>query len=334
MFECSGRGPGELNMGKKGKSKVLQIVEYLGFHIAVTIARSLPVKVLRAICAFLGYALYTAMPRRREIALQNVKIAFGDKMSGKEIKELARRSCKGFFLTTVEIIRSPIRFEGGRAIRDGRYRTEHLEHLFQKAKTIHDQAGGCVFVTPHLGNWELLPYVCALIDIPLGIVFRPLDNPYLERAILSTRITCGHLMIPKKNAMFSLERILRQGKSVALLPDQSTNRGLRVKFFAEYATVTPTPALLAIKHRRPVVVVAACRTNDPYFFEGFVSDPIWPDQHTADERSEIVRITREINLKMEEVIRRYPEQYLWMHNRWKVSDKKPLFGNRNSHPER
>jgi KDO2-lipid IV(A) lauroyltransferase len=197
---------------------------------------------------------------------------------------------------------------------------------------IHDQAGGCIFVTPHLGNWELLPYVCALIGIPLGIVFRSFDNPYLERAVLSSRITCGHLMIPKKNAMFSLERILRKGKSVALLPDQSTNRGLRVKFFGEFATVTPTPALLAIRHGRPVVVVAACRTDDPYFFEGFVSDPIWPDPHTADERSEIVRITSEINLKMEEVIRRYPEQYLWMHNRWKASDRKPIFGNKNGDP--
>jgi KDO2-lipid IV(A) lauroyltransferase len=320
-------------MGKRAKSKAFQIVEYLGFHAAVTIARSLPVRALRAICAVLGYMLYTAMPRRREIALQNIRIAFGDKLSGKEISELARRSCKVFFLMAVEIIRSPIRFEGGRAVRDGRYKTEHLEHLFQKAKMIHDETGGCIFVTPHLGNWELLPYVCALIGIPLGIVFRSFDNPYLERAVLSSRITCGHLMIPKKNAMFSLERILRKGKSVALLPDQSTNRGLRVKFFGEFATVTPTPALLAIRHGRPVVVVAACRTNDPYFFEGFVSDPIWPDPHTADERSEIVRITREINLKMEDVIRRYPEQYLWMHNRWKASDRKPIFGNKNGDPE-
>ena len=332
MLKRSGRGPGALNMGKRAKSKAIQIVEYLGFHAAVTIARSLPVKALRAICAVLGYVLYTAMPRRREIALQNIRIAFGDKMSGKEISELARQSCKVFFLMAIEIIRSPIRFEGDRAVRDGRYKTEHLEHLFQKAKMIHDQTGGCIFVTPHLGNWELLPYVCALIGIPLGIVFRSFDNPYLERAVLSSRITCGHLMIPKKNAMFSLERILRKGKSVALLPDQSTNRGLRVKFFGEFATVTPTPALLAIRHGRPVVVVAACRTNDPYFFEGFVSDPIWPDPHTADERSEIVRITREINLKMEEVIRRYPEQYLWMHNRWKASDRKPIFGNKNGDP--
>ncbi|MGA2732406.1 MAG: lysophospholipid acyltransferase family protein [Syntrophobacteraceae bacterium] len=332
MLERSGRGPGALKMGKKGKGKTFQIVEYLAFYTTVAIARSLSLGVLRVICGFLGYLLYAAIPRRRKIALQNIKIAFGDKMSEKEIRELARLSCKAFLLTAVEMIKSPFRLEGARIIRDRHYKTEHLEHLFQKAKMIHDEAGGCIFVTPHLGNWELMPYVSALIGIPLAIVIRPLDNPYLERAIFSSRITSGHFMIPKKNAMFLLERMLRKGKSVGMLPDQKTSRGLRVKFFGENATVTPIPAMLAIRYGRPVVVVAACRTNDPYFFEGFVSDPIWPDPHSADERSEMVRITGEINLKMEEIIRRYPEQYLWMHNRWKASDRKPIFVNKNSDP--
>ncbi len=332
MLECSGRGSGSLNMGKKRRSKAFQIVEYLAFYVTVAIARSLPIRALRVICGFLGYALYATIPRRRKIAVQNIKMAFGDNMSEKEIRELARSSCKAFLLTAVEIIRSPFRLDGAGIIRDRRYKTEHLEHMFQKAKMIHDEAGGCIFVTPHLGNWELMPYVSALIGIPLAIVIRPLDNPYLERAIFSSRISSGHFMIPKKNAMFSLERMLRKGKSIGMLPDQKTSRGLRVKFFGESATVTPVPAMLAIRHGRPVVVVAACRTKDPYFFEGFISDPIWPDPHNTDEHSEILRITVEINLKMEEVIRRFPEQYLWMHNRWKASDRKPIFRNKNGDP--
>lgn len=323
----SGRGLRALKMGKIRKTKAYHILEYLGFTITVTIARSLPIKVLRVVSGLLGHLLYVAIPRRREIALQNIRIAFGGRMMEEEIKRLALQSCKAFFLTAIEIIRSPFRFDGANIVRDDRYKTEHLEQLFQKAKLIHDQAGGCIFVTPHLGNWELLPYVSALIGIPLAIVMRPLDNPYLERAISSSRIASGQIMIPKINAMFALERLLRKGKSVGMLPDQSTSRGLRVKFFGASATVTPIPALLALRHGRPVVVVAACRTDDPYYFEGFVSDPIWPDPNRADERSDIERISREINVKMEEIIRKFPEQYLWMHNRWKESDKKPIFGN-------
>lgn len=326
VLERSGGGPGALIMGKKRKSKALQIVEYVAFHAAVATARSLPVRVLRVICGFLGTVLFAVVPRRREIALDNIRIAFGDRMSEKEIRKLARRSCKAFFLTAVEMIKSPFRVEGEKIVRDGRYKTEHLEHLFRKAKMIHDQAGGCIFVSPHLGNWELLPFVSSLIGIPLAVVIRPLDNPYLERAIFSSRIGSGHILIPKANAMFSLERMLRRGKSVAMLPDQRHSKGLRVKFFGKSATSTPVPALLAVRNRRPVVVVAACRTSDPYFFEGYVSDPIWPDPQQSDERSEIVRITVEINSRMEEVIRRFPDQYLWMHNKWKKPDKKPVFG--------
>jgi KDO2-lipid IV(A) lauroyltransferase len=320
-----------VNMRKKGKSKTLQIIEYLAFYATVAVARALPVRALRGICGLLGYGLYAALPRRRKIALQNIETAFGDKMNEKEMKRLARSSCKAFFLTVVEMIKSPFRTEGATVRRDGRYKSEHLESLFQKAKTIHDQTGGCIFVTPHLGNWELLPYVSALIGIPLAVVIRPLDNLYLERAILSSRIGSGHLMIPKMNAMFSLERLLQKGKSVAMLPDQSNSKGLRIEFFGKSATVTPVPALLAVRHKRPVVVVAACRTNDPYYFEGFVSDPIWPDPG-VDEPSEIVRITTEMTQKMEEIIRRFPEQYLWMHNRWKKPDRKAFLSNQTSSP--
>jgi KDO2-lipid IV(A) lauroyltransferase len=311
---------------RKSKSKALQILEYLAFSVTLAFARLLPFMMLKALCSVLGNFLYIAFSRRRNIAVQNIRIAFGDRISDKEIRQLARQSCKVFFLTAVEIIKSPfLRGDIERALR--LYKIDHLESLFLKAKAVHDQAGGCIFVTPHLGNWEMLPFISTLIGIRLAIVMRPLDNPYLERALLTSRIGSGHLMIPKMNAMFSLDRMLRKGISIAMLPDQRHSKGLRIEFFGKIATVNPVPALLAIRHGRPVIVVAACRTSDPRYFEGFVSDPIWPDLN-ADERSETERITREINREMEEVIRRFPEQYLWMHDRWKISHKKPIFGNR------
>lgn len=334
MFHCAGRGPGELNMAKKkkkkkkGKSKALQIVEWLAFSTVVAVGRALPVRVLRGVSSILGQILYVVAPRRRKIALENIRTAFGDTMSEKERRRLARQSCKAFLLTAAEMIKSPFRLKDGQVLSNQSYKSGHLEYLFRKAKAIHDQSGGCIFVTPHLGNWELLPHVSAQIGIPLAVVIRPLDNPYLEKAILSSRIGSGHLMIPKANAMFHLDRVLRKGVSVAMLPDQSHSKGLQVEFFGKTATVTPIPALLAVRHNRPVVVVAACRTEDPYAFEGYLSDPIWPDPNNTDDTSEILRITREINARMEEVIIRFPEQYLWMHDRWKTSRRKPVFSAR------
>ena len=101
-----------------------------------------------------------------------------------------------------------------------------------------------------------------------------------------------------------------------MLPDQSTAKGLVIDFFGRPATTTPVPAILAITYKRPVVVVAACRKGNN-LYEGFVSNPIRPGDYTS-EKAEIIRITKEITRNMETVIRKYPDQYLWMHNRWKT----------------
>ena len=88
---------------------------------------------------------------------------------------------------------------------------------------------------------------------------------------------------------------------------------------------TPIPAVLAVTHRRPVVVVSCFRNRHTMDFEGFVSDPIWPAAHYTSEKAEIIRITEAIHREMEIVIRRHPEQYLWMHDRWKDYRTKKQF---------
>ncbi len=195
--------------------------------------------------------------------------------------------------------------------------TDGLDKLFLKAKKIHDESGGCIFVTPHIGNWEVLPYISAVVGIPLSVVVRPLDNVYLEKLIYAQRTDSGQMIIPKTNAMFILQKNLQSGKSIGMLPDQSTMKGISVDFFGRKATTTPVPAILAITHKRPIVVVACCRKSDGLQYESFVSDPIWPGDYKS-EKLEIFRITEKMNLDMESIIRKYPEQYLWMHNRWKT----------------
>ncbi len=224
---------------------------------------------------------------------------------------MARQSCNSLFLTFLEISI----LSGTDAVKRLRDVTEGLDELFLKAKKAHDESGGCIFVTPHIGNWEVLPYISSIVGIPLAVVVRPLDNAYLERLVYAQRAGSGQVIIPKSNAMFVLQRTLMQGNSIGLLPDQSTMKGIEVNFFGRKATTTPVPAILAINYNRPVVVVACCRKPDGKY-EGFVSDPIRPEGHKS-EKAEIFRITEEMNKEMESIIRKYPEQYLWIHNRWK-----------------
>jgi KDO2-lipid IV(A) lauroyltransferase len=277
----------------------------------------LPARALHGISLVLGNVLYIFVPRRRKIALKNLRDAFGKTKRESEIRRIARRSCKSFFLTFLEMIKSRSLLSQPEAVIRLRELTDELDELFQKAKKIHDQSGGCIFVTPHIGNWEVLPSISSIVGIPLAVVVRPLDNPFLERLIYAHRSESGQVIIPKKNALFVLQRTLKRGKSIGLLPDQSTMKGISVDFFGHKATTTPVPALLAISYQRPVVVVACCRRPDGRRYEGFVSAPIWP-RESESEKAEIFRITEEMNRKMESIIRKYPEQYLWIHNRWKT----------------
>ena len=309
---------------RKKKSKIVKLLEYYAAYAIISIARAIPLRVIKIISNFIGDLLYFLVPKRRNIAIENLRHAFAGEKSEQEIRGIARESCRSFFLTFLEIVKLRYLFSGSNVMDKLKAYADDLDELFSKAKKIHDESGGCIFVTPHIGNWEVLPRVSSFIGIPLAIVARPLDNEYLEKLIFSNRVSGSQVIIPKKNALFVLQRTLQKGISIGMLPDQSTMKGISINFFGRPATTTPVPAILAITYNRPIVVTACCRKEGNYHYEGFVSDPIWPGEYTS-EKAEIFRITEEITRNMESIIRKYPEQYLWMHNRWKTyKDKKEL----------
>ena len=309
---------------KRKKSRLICILEFISVSLLFRVSGLLPFMALNAVSGFLGNLLYLLAARRREIAVDNLRKAFKGEKSDGEIKRIARQSCQSFFLTFLEVMKSRSLLTGPDVINSLRRSTEGLDELFLKARKIHDDAGGCIFVTPHIGNWEVLPAISAVVGITLAVVVRPLDNPYLERLIYAHRADSGQLIIPKRNAFFVLRRTLQQGKSIGMLPDQSTMKGVSVDYFGRKATTTPVPAILAITYKRPIVVVACCRKAGGQAYEGFVSDPIYPGSFES-EKAEIFRLTGEMNRSMETIIRKYPEQYLWIHNRWKTyKDKSDL----------
>ncbi|MBI5741465.1 MAG: lysophospholipid acyltransferase family protein [Nitrospirae bacterium] len=309
---------------RRKKSTPVKLLEYSLAYVLIFIARALPLIIARIISNVLGDLLYYLSKKRRTIAVENLRHAFrGNKTEG-EIRAIARQSCRSFFFTFLEIIKLRHLFTKPDAMQRLRTTAENLDGLFSKAKKIHDESGGCIFVTPHMGNWEVLPHVSSFIGVPLAVVARPLDNEYLEKLIFRSRSSGSNVIIPKKNAMFVLQKTLYKGNSIGLLPDQSTMKGVPTDFFGRKATTTPVPAVLAVTYGRPIVVVACCRKEGAYRYEGFVSDPIMPGKFTS-EKEEIIRLTEKMTREMETIIRRYPEQYLWIHNRWKTyKNKKEL----------
>jgi KDO2-lipid IV(A) lauroyltransferase len=194
-------------------------------------------------------------------------------------------------------------------------RMDEFEEGRQRIREIYDKAGGIIFVTPHLGNWELFLRLARLAEVPLVIVARPLDNPLLEGLVTRSRTEWGQRVIYKKNAMFAMEEALRRGTCVGILADQSS-RGIPANFFGRPAYTTVVPALLAYKYNRPIVVLACLRTEATLQYRGMMSDPLWPDL-TASEGPELQRLTEAMNAWMETFILAQPDQWLWMHDRWK-----------------
>ena len=302
---------------------MIQLLECLPVCILLLLARLVPLRAGPWISEHLGGMLFGLMPKRRSIALENLQGAF-PYSRGMEHTRMARRSFSAFVLTCFESLKFWQALKNrGRFVRLVNV-LGGLSEALQEARKIHEDVKGCIFVTLHLGNWEILAHVSSIVGIPAVVVVRPLDNGYLEKLIYRKRSQSGQIIIPKKNALFTLKMTLRQGKSVALLADQGTGQGIPVPFFGREAFTSPVPALLAVRYHRPIVVVACFRSHDARRLEGVVSGPIWPGEHLS-EKEEIYRLTGRMNLEMEAIIRRYPEQYLWMHDRWKKYKRRRKF---------
>ena len=196
------------------------------------------------------------------------------------------------------------------------------EEMFEKVRAVHEDAGGCVFVVPHLGNWECLAHAGALAGIPLTIPVRPLDNRKLEALLYEMRASSGQEILAKKNAFFHLREALRKGRSVAILADQNAGgEGIDAPFFGKPARTTPAPAALAFLYNRPIVLISCLRKGDGRRYEILLSEPIAPDMDAQSAKGEIERLTRVVNEETENFIRKGPEQYLWIHDRWKLTKK-------------
>lgn len=296
--------------------KIRHIIEFIFVLICLNIVRWMPLTVVKYLSKLLGNCLYYFSKKRRNIAIENISKAFPDSFSPQKAKEIAKKSCQSLIRTFFEGIKHHDLLNNPDAILKIAERNRDITNLFLKAKQYHDHYSGCIFVTPHLGNWEFLPHISSAVNIPLTVVARPLDNPYLERLLYRSRVSSGQILIPKRNALFKLQQTLSKKRSIGLLPDQSTMKGLNVNFFGRTATATPIPAMLAVTYNRPIIVVACCRDEQNNSFTGFVSEPILAERGRND-KEEVLRLTQVMTNKMEDLIRLFPDQYLWIHNRWK-----------------
>jgi len=172
-----------------------------------------------------------------------------------------------------------------------------------------------LMLSGHFANWEILPIAAARFGMDGAIVYRPPNNPYVDRYIARARAKKGYAeQISKHHGVKRIFSLLRGGKAILLLADQKTNEGVAAPFFGRDAMTTAAPALLALKLNVPVVFASNKRLGGARF--RVTMYPPLEFVPTGDHRADVKAMTAAINLRLEEMVRADPSQWLWIHRRW------------------
>ncbi len=180
---------------------------------------------------------------------------------------------------------------------------------------LRDDGRGGIFISAHLGNWEIASLGATQRGVPLTHIYRSANNPYVERLLRRLRAPIGGVHFPK-GAVGAKEliRALRKGEHLGMLVDQKLNDGIPVPFFGRDAMTAPAVAELALLFRCPVVPARVERLAGARFRLTIYPPLELPE--TGDRRADVAEAMRRINALFEDWIRARPEQWLWVHRRW------------------
>ena len=284
---------------------VVCIVQALSWQSALALARAF---------AWLGYRIDR---RHRLVAADNLGRAFPH-LDEPAVDRLVRASYLHLTTMLVEMIRLPRVLNHGNLndfIEHGR--AGDLELIRSWVATGRPR----LVLTGHFGNWEILSYVTGMVGFRGGIVARRLDNPYLERFLAHFRRKTG-LELLEKNADYArILEILAQGDGVGMVGDQDAGpRGLFVDFFGRPASTFKSIALLSLEYNAPIFVFGAARIGWPMRYRIYLEDLILPEEYIGRVNA-LRAITERYTRALERLVRRHPEQYFWLHRRWKHQPK-------------
>ena len=304
--------------GEKRKDHPLRHgLEYFLVLALYGLCRFLPESWVPAAGSFLGGMAYALIPSRRRITLDNLDHAF--KGTGTDIRKIARESYRSLGKSIFELLRAAGQDRSAilRAVRvEGR---QHVEEAVRQNR-------GVIYLGAHYGNWELMNLVHSAIGYPSCVVARAMDNPWLNRWINRRRERFGATVVNSKDPS-SLRTILstlhRRG-AVAFLIDQNVvgDRGVYVDFFGRLAYTHKVVALVALKTGAPVVPMFIRRDADGSHCLSY--GKALPLIKTGDREKDVSAGTQMMTRFIEEEIRRRPDLWLWMHDRWKKQPRSTM----------
>ena len=261
--------------------------------------------------SLVGDCYYNFVKRRREGAIKNISTSFPN-WNADKVKDVARSSMQHMFqLFLAESVQMPslitpstwqkyIQFTGVEKITDRLVNNKPV-----------------IFITGHCGNWELLGYSLSVLGHSIAAVARPLDNPLINDWVLDIRQKYGLEIITKWGSVPVLQNVISSGGSVGFIADQNAGgRGMFVPFFGRLASTYKSIGLLAMRYEAPVACVHAKRLHGQFKYEVSLTDYIEPHDW-YNQPDPLYYITARYSRAIESMVRNAPEQYLWLHRRWK-----------------
>lgn len=267
------------------------------------------------VSSMIGRMAFHTLSSLRRTGLRNLEIAFPE-MPGDERTEMV----KGTFRNLGRVL--------GEVSQFGKYSPADIakivdfeldevsERLYERVK---NEGKGVLITTGHLGNWELLVYSFAALHQPIAYLARALDNPLIEDLTVRVRTRLGNRPINKSNSAMTAIKLLRGGEILGVLADINAHpkEGVFVPFFGVEACTSSGPATMALRTNSlifPVFCVFDASAGRYKVVHGDVIEY----QPTDDRQADIRELTAIYTAQIEKIIREYPDQWLWIHKRWKT----------------
>ncbi len=291
---------------------------WVAFWSFQRLVRALPLRAALALGAALGRLAYFLLGPRRRLVLANLTQAFPERPEA-ERRAIARRSLENLGRTLVEVLRLPDFTED-----DARRRIHVVGE--ENIAWIHANGKGTLALSAHFGNFEYISVGLNRLGlIRCHLIGRKIKNDRIDLAIRALRAAHGVETIPNKKSFRYIIEKLKEGCGIGVVLDQNMKRsmGIFVDFFGRAASTTPGLALLAERSGSPVVPVFAVRESawrrggDPANHVIVVGPPI-PWEARGDQQEALRANTQRYTKIIEEWVRRYPDQWFWLHDRWKT----------------
>ncbi len=271
---------------------------------------AIPLKIRKVFFRAIFILVYHFDEKNRLITLHNLIRSFPEK-NPPEITRIAKNVYLNLGTTAAEFFGIPS------LTKDNMSDWVKFEGLENYAKALSKKKG-ILFYTGHFGNWELGGTCLGLENIKVNIIYRALDNPILEDFVAWFRTHTGHKVIPKGGAARKIIKLLKKNESIGILIDQnvSWNEGVFVDFFGRPASTTTGLAALALQTGAPVVPVFIVRLEDETYKITIYEEA--KITKTDDYDADLFENTQRFTGIIEDVVRKYPDQYFWLHQRWKT----------------